>query len=188
MAPRSTLRPDGTKKCTHCDEYFPLSQFYTSGKKRNGDPKYNSWCQACIKAKQASYHQRKWGEEMLQRSAYKRAKTVETYLMYLLGKARARSGGEVELEVSDLVRLWFLQGGRCALTGWEMTRSLGKGSIATNASIDRVDSSKGYVRGNVQLVCRATNTAKSNLTTEDFVALCRAVVEKADGKDSCVAA
>jgi hypothetical protein len=39
----------------------------------------------------------------------------------------------------------------------------------------------GYLVGNVQLVCRIANTAKTNLTTADFVALCRAVIENANG-------
>ena len=186
MAPRSALHPNGSKKCTHCGSFFPVSQFYTSGKRRNGDPKYNSWCKDCIKSKQASYHLKTWGEERLQRSAYKRTKTVGSYLAYLLTKARAR--GECELEPSDLENLWNAQGGRCSLTGWEMTRALGKGLVHTNASIDRIDSSRGYVHGNVQLVCRAANMAKSNLASEELVALCRAIVEKADAENTRLAA
>ena len=58
-----------------------------------------------------------------------------------------------------------------------MTMELGQGSVATNCSIDRIDSMRGYEADNVQLVCRAANVAKSNLATSEFVALCRAVAE-----------
>lgn len=74
--------------------------------------------------------------------------------------------------------LWQTQKGLCALTGWPMTMELANGVVPTNCSIDRVDSKKGYVVGNVQLVCRAANVAKSNMSTTDFVKLCRAIVEK----------
>jgi len=58
-----------------------------------------------------------------------------------------------------------------------MTMELGRGTIPTNCSIDRIDSSRGYEVGNVQLVCRAANVAKSDLPMNDFVALCRSVTE-----------
>ena len=32
------------KACTKCNNIFELSNFYTTGKKVDGTPKYNSWC------------------------------------------------------------------------------------------------------------------------------------------------
>lgn len=177
---------NGQKNCTHCEGYFPLSDFYTTGKRVNGEPKYNSWCKLCIKEKQASYHKLTWGEEALQRSAYKRTRTVEAYLSYLLQKARKRDW--CEIDVSDVVRVWNLQNGKCALTGWEMTRILGQGVIPTNASIDRIDSSKYYSKNNIQLVCRCVNTAKSDLSVKEFIDLCKAVTEKYYAENSSLAA
>ncbi|RLD70194.1 MAG: hypothetical protein DRI98_08575 [Bacteroidetes bacterium] len=46
------------------------------------------------------------------------------------------------------------------------------------ASIDRIDSNKGYVSDNVQWTCWAVNRAKGDLTNDDFIKLCRAVVER----------
>jgi len=43
-------------------------------------------------------------------------------------------------------------------------------------SIDRIDSSKGYVEGNIQLVCRAVNYAKHALSQQEFIELCKEVV------------
>lgn len=36
------------------------------------------------------------------------------------------------------------------------------------ASLDRIDSTKGYVKGNVQFVCRAINLAKSTFSDADM--------------------
>lgn len=165
-----------TKFCTKCDTALPLREFYTTGKKVSGEPKYNSWCKACVSEKQASYHRRTWGPDRLQRSAFKRTKSARAYLTYLRGKALQRKKGAV-LSVDALELLWGVQGGKCALTGWDMTMELGRGSVPTNCSIDRVYSDRGYEVGNVQLVCRAANVAKSDLTQADFVAMCRSVVE-----------
>ena len=186
MAKTPALRSDGTKRCTKCCDCLPVSKFYTTGKKRNGDPKYNSWCKACSKKKQAEYHIKKWGAEALQFSAFKRTRTVETYLAYLLQKARRRD--VCEITVSDVVEIWNAQNGRCALTGWEMTRILGQGSIPTNASIDRINSNEGYTKYNVQLVCRCVNVAKSDLSLSEFVRMCRDVSEKANAENTRLAA
>lgn len=167
------------KNCTKCKECLPLTSFYTSGKLVDGSPKYNSWCKSCIKEKMASYHKRTWGPEALQRTAFKRSKTARDYLSYLRSKAVRRKGSCISLD--DLVGLWERQNGCCALTGWKLTTKLGSGAIATNCSIDRIDPSKGYELGNVQLVCRAVNVAKSDLTTEMFLLLCEAITEKSHG-------
>ena len=169
--------PDGSHKlCTKCENALPISEFYTSGKRVSGEPKYNSWCKSCVSEKQASYHKRTWGPERLQHSAFKRTKSVRSFLTYLRGKAAQRGKGEV-ISVDALELLWNTQGGKCALTGWDMTMELGRGVVPTNCSLDRVDSSRGYGVGNVQLVCRAANVAKSDLSLKDFITLCRSVVE-----------
>jgi hypothetical protein len=167
------------KTCTRCGELKPTSLFYTTGKCVDGGPKYNSWCKDCIKSKQATYHKKTWGPDKLQFTAYKRTKTVRAYLSYLRAKAVRRGGGCVSIDA--LETLWLVQGGRCALTGWPMTMELAKGVVPTNCSIDRIDSEAGYDVGNVQLVCRAANVAKHDLSASDFLQLCKAVVENANG-------
>lgn len=55
------------------------------------------------------------------------------------------------------------QDARCAITGLEMTHKFGE---LDAASIDRVDSTKGYVPENVQLVCKAINLGKNTSSNE----------------------
>ncbi len=169
-----------SKLCTKCKGTLLLDQFYTTGKKVSGEPKYNSWCKTCVSAKQASYHKRTWGPEKLQHSAFKRTKSVRSFLTYLRSKAIQRGKGEV-ISADALELLWNAQSGKCALTGWDMTMELGRGPVPTNCSLDRIDSNRGYEVGNVQLVCRAANVAKSDLTQSDFIVLCRSVMETHNG-------
>lgn len=64
------------------------------------------------------------------------------------------------LDIPYLKELWAEQNGRCALSNIPM--QLGSnGNITTQASIDRIDSSIGYIKGNVQFVVCALNYAKS---------------------------
>ena len=166
------------KACTKCGTTLPLTGFYTTGKKVSGETKFGSWCKACISQKQASYHKRTWGPLRLQFSAQKRTKNVRSFLAYLRQKAKHRKRSEEIISIDALEALWFVQQGKCALTGWPMTMELGNGVIQTNCSIDRIDSKQGYVIGNVQLVCRIANIAKSSLSSSDFANLCKAVVIK----------
>ena len=168
------------KHCTSCGVTKALDLFYTTGKKVDGSPKYNSWCKKCIAVKQVLYHKRTWGEDKLKYTAFKRTKSVRSYLQYLRSKAVQRKKGLEVISIDALELLWATQNGKCALTGWPMTMELANGVVPTNCSLDRVDSTQGYVVGNVQLVCRAANVAKSNLTQNDFVHLCKAVLEKAN--------
>jgi hypothetical protein len=168
------------KECTHCGVEQSIFNFYTTGKLVSGDPKYNSWCKKCISEKQASYHKKTWGEDKLKYTAFKRTKSVRSYLQYLRSKAVQRKKGNEVISLDALELLWQTQQGNCALTGWSMTMELANGVVPTNCSLDRIDSSIGYIVGNVQLVCRAANVAKSNLSADDFLKLCKAVVENSN--------
>jgi len=84
----------------------------------------------------------------------------------------------------DLFDLYEKQQGLCAISGIHMTYEVGTGgpgnhNSPNNISLDRIDSSKEYEEGNVQLVCSAVNFMKSNLTTRDLVSYCKKIVEYA---------
>lgn len=64
--------------------------------------------------------------------------------------------------------------GFCAMTGWEISLSYANQS----ASLDRIDSTKGYVIGNIQWVHKMVNMTKNKYSKEDFVKMCRAVANR----------
>lgn len=57
-----------------------------------------------------------------------------------------------------------------------MTHIAGQGRVATNISIDRIDSAVGYVRGNVQFVCDVVNRMKQDLEQADLLIWCRRIL------------
>lgn len=82
------------------------------------------------------------------------------------------------LSIRGLWKLFLKQNKACALSGVKLhfassVKAYNRGE--TTASLDRIDSSKGYVWGNVQWVHKSINKMKSNLSDEHFVAMCRAV-------------
>ena len=83
-----------------------------------------------------------------------------------------------DVDIDHLLLLWRVQGGRCALSGRPMTHTLRAGDDRRwNVSLDRIDSSKVYARANCQLVCVAVNRAKHDLPENEFLEMCRQVVQ-----------
>jgi hypothetical protein len=76
---------------------------------------------------------------------------------------------EVSIDVKFLDDLWASQDGRCAYTGIQLVMGTAKGNIETTASLDRIDSSLGYVEGNVQFVHKMVNKMKWDHSHNDFL-------------------
>jgi hypothetical protein len=86
-----------------------------------------------------------------------------------------------EYNVSDeyLAGLYIKQNKRCALTGFRIPffcdcRNKNKETLA---SLDRINSDKGYVEGNVQWVHKNYNMLKNNWDNVEFIDMCKKVAE-----------
>jgi hypothetical protein len=102
---------------------------------------------------------------------------------YFIAQFKHHSGTrarEIEWSVTTeyLDDLWKQQEGRCAYTGWELFfGKQGKYGQEQTASLDRIDSDKGYVPGNVQFVHKDINRMKWDHSEQWFLELCRTVVQ-----------
>jgi hypothetical protein len=95
---------------------------------------------------------------------------------------RAAKIREIPVTISKdyIFELLEKQNYQCALTRLPLIVGTRVKDIATGkqtASLDRIDSSKGYEEGNVQWVHKKLNTMKWNHSMEEFLTLCRLVVE-----------
>jgi hypothetical protein len=66
--------------------------------------------------------------------------------------------------------------GICALTGWPISIKYGM----QTASLDRIDSKKGYEPDNIQWVHKMVNMSKNKYDQYQFIEMCKAVAAKAD--------
>ena len=66
----------------------------------------------------------------------------------------------------------------CAFTGIKLDHNSGKNSLRM-ASIDRIDSKKGYVKNNIQIVLNSMNKAKGESTDKQFHDLMKEIRELA---------
>jgi hypothetical protein len=97
-------------------------------------------------------------------------------------KGATRRGLPVTITVQEAYAVYERQGGRCALTGvpLQMVRLYDKNKHLHTASLDRIDSSKGYTTDNIQWVHKDINYIKQSLTEEKFIHWCRRLVQYAD--------
>ncbi len=122
------------------------------------------------------YHEKR--DELEERRRLRAARAENTSLLYRATNLfmRAKSRALVKDVAFDLTEAWIADAlicGTCARTGIAFEPS---GPWA--ASLDRVDSSRGYVAGNVQAVCWAYNRAKGASTDAVVLRLAVALVQK----------
>ena len=88
---------------------------------------------------------------------------------------------DFKISIEYVWDLFIKQGRRCALTGRHLIFApVRKMQKVQTASLDRIDSGKGYLEGNVQWVHFQVNQMKWNLTQEDFIQACKEVVNYND--------
>lgn len=94
-------------------------------------------------------------------------KTRPLKYLYNLAKGRSKERGiDFSLDVSDLV--W---NDYCPLLGLCLNQH--DPDMDYHASLDRIDSTKGYVKGNVMIISYRANRIKSNAVAEELLILGR---------------
>lgn len=79
---------------------------------------------------------------------------------------------EVNIDLEYLENLWDEQKGICPYTHVSLVlnnHSHRHSDIRYTASLDRIDSSKGYIKGNIQFISMAVNFMKHTMSHEDLV-------------------
>lgn len=101
----------------------------------------------------------------------------DKHLYKMIERARYRNrnkGIPCEIGIEDLRALVASSGGRCQVTGRQL-----EDSGPFRPSLDRIDPAKGYVPGNVRIVCLVTNTAMLHYGEAAFaeiaIAYCRRI-------------
>lgn len=93
-----------------------------------------------------------------------------------------RRGYEVDITLEDLKNQWDQQHGICPYTGWQlknMPDTSYKNQLPLTpdrASLDRIDCSQGYTKGNVHFVAFMAQMAKHIFTEQALRQFCKDVV------------
>ena len=84
---------------------------------------------------------------------------------------------DFNVTIEYLWNLFLEQERKCALSGIELSFDSSSRNKDGNASLDRIDSSQGYVIGNVQWVHKDLNLMKLAYTQSYFVEMCKKVAK-----------
>jgi hypothetical protein len=72
--------------------------------------------------------------------------------------------------------LYLYQNKKCALTGYDISFGTTRRSKDQTASLDRIDSSKGYIEGNIQWLHKDINILKWDWTTDQLLKFCEDII------------
>jgi len=95
----------------------------------------------------------------------------KSILLFARKNARSRPK-ECSITKEYLESIWQIQNGKCAYTDVELVLPHpNKRAQPNTASLDRIDSSKGYIKGNVEFVCVFVNLGKNGFSKQQVIDL-----------------
>ena len=148
-----------TKQCSKCGKELRLTLFSKNKAKHDG---FSSVCKECIKE-------------------YETANPITPQTRHMVTKARSRAQAK-QLEFNldnEYVRSLVIT--HCPILGipleWSCNRGSGNFTMAGSPSLDRIDPTKGYVKGNVWIISHRANRIKSDATHEELKLVAKAVGE-----------
>lgn len=87
---------------------------------------------------------------------------------------------DFDITPKEVWSLFLKQNKKCAISGLELfipSEDKDFVKLRPTASLDRIDSSKGYVKGNIQWLHKDVNRMKSTLDEDRFIELCKVIAK-----------
>ena len=109
--------------------------------------------------------------EVIKKQRLYKSKNWKKYLLKTCQQRSKKANLECSITEEDINIPEF-----CPILGTKITFELGKGMVKTNPSIDRIDNSKGYVPGNIQILSRLANYMKFNATKEELILFAKGIL------------
>lgn len=170
-----------TKFCTKCQTNKSLSEFKAYRK---------NICSECLREQaRLRYSKRKKttkANSNLQNDYLRNYRlSVHGRTILLINKAKFRAKNKnLKFEISYDFIFNKLECGKCEKTGIEFTFENQEKSYRNpySPSIDKINPFGDYTEDNIQVVCNFYNTAKGQMTDDEFLQFCHQVVEFARGK------
>jgi len=162
--------PNYLYKCTKCGEIKPNVEYSRDKNQAKGRGRgYVTQCKKCrnLYSSQENVKQRKKETEPIQRKKHR------INLIYWASVTNARRRKlEHNIDINYIKQIFIDQKGLCFYTNKPMLIDIREEKDNNNSvSIDRVDSSKGYIRGNIVLCRWIVNRMKNDIDHSTFLEL-----------------
>lgn len=125
-----------------------------------------------------TFNQKEYNKKWFQENKGKIKEYIENNIpSYLLRVAKSRAkkrGTDFSLTKEDIYVPTH-----CPILGikLEVNSNLGKGGKPSSYSLDRIDNTKGYIKGNVQVISHQANSMKSTATPEELLLFAKWIQE-----------
>lgn len=160
---------NGNLYCLKCKTYKPISEFYPNSSDTKNRNYYSSCCKECESERHKKYRESYYSDDM---NIFFRDLATGCR-----GRAYRSKTFQCTISKEDLISLYEKQNHKCALSGIEMTTIKKQGRFPNNASVDRINPGKDYSIDNIRLVCNHVNMMKSNLSDEELINYCQAIIK-----------
>lgn len=125
-------------------------------------------------------HSQRISDGLRKNNNWKGCGEISGKYLYIIKYGAKQRNIEFDLSIQYLWDLFLYQNRKCALTGIEIyfaKYATKNGMLEQTASLDRIDSSKGYIKDNVQWIHKDIQRMKMDLSEEKFLDLCQKVVK-----------
>lgn len=156
------------KRCYKCGEWKDLSMFNKSYKLSGGVSKL---CRKCYNKEDSVIKCNQSRSRRLKNSIENG--DFEFYIRRRIGTIKSRAEKrnlDFDLDIEYLVDLWKKQNGRCFYSNIPMNNSMKKDGFQSwdGPSLDRIETTNGYVKGNVVWCTFGINSFKQSLSLQSF--------------------
>lgn len=162
------------KQCNTCRLNKSLDEFSKSKTYLGG---YRHICKSCSSLKTSEYYSKRNKRKIITAYSHNNISNEERKLLSrlknLCTKARNRKR-EVTIDVDYLKKIYDTQQGLCKYSGLPLSI---ESNHSNTISLDRIDSSKDYIVGNVQLVCSTVNRMKQEFPEKEFLEFCTLIAQ-----------
>jgi hypothetical protein len=152
-----------TLECSSCGKSFEraLKEYKRTNVKGGRKP----YCSLKCSGKESNSHLEKWTSKDAPRGKVNKKDEYSPYREHMrrINNRKRDKGREVDVDKEYLKEVFEQQKGICVYSGVKLQHEI-KDNPITTASLDRIDSSKGYIKDNVQFVSIVCNHAKNGMS------------------------
>jgi len=120
----------------------------------------------------------KFNHNLVSSNRHDRYTNFRWYIKNIIKNSKKRKQ-EYDIDLEYLFQLWETQNGICPFTKQKLELRTHNYTHIENrpyqASLDRIDNNKGYVKGNVRFVALIFNYARNNFSDEQVLEFCKQV-------------
>lgn len=113
--------------------------------------------------------------ENIHKAKYKGGKYITGLEFAQIRRNAKKRNLEFNITIQDIEEIFEKQNISCAMTGDKLVFN----TYTTNgdASVDRIDSTKGYYKDNIQIIHKRLNWMKGSCPDEEFINICKKIAK-----------